>query len=180
MSPSSLLPSSGRNQFQGCYCRGLCEKKTCPCFSANRECDADLCKTCGAGAVVCALCIQCVDGYSSTSLSTSVEDFSSKYTRCKNIAIQRGQRKVSCGCILCMLSYALSSTVLSLQHLLVAPSEVAGWGCFTKERVEKNEFVAEYCGEVRTVHSFIMGQHVWLYMWSFVPILPFQPLYQPR
>lgn len=51
LSHSSLLHFSGRNQFQGCYCRGLCEKKTCPCFSANRECDADLCKTCGAGAV---------------------------------------------------------------------------------------------------------------------------------
>ena len=51
-SHSSLSCFSGRNQFQGCYCRGLCEKKTCPCFSANRECDADLCKTCGAGAVV--------------------------------------------------------------------------------------------------------------------------------
>jgi histone-lysine N-methyltransferase EZH2 len=60
-----------RNFFHGCYCRGLCEKNTCPCFAANRECDPDLCKTCGA-----------------------CDDFNLKHTKCKNVAIQRCQRKV--------------------------------------------------------------------------------------
>ena len=102
LSPSlSLFP--GRNQFQGCYCRGLCEKKTCPCFSANRECDADLCKTCGAGAVAPSFgceqleCMQHGNCYCLITILPSVEDFSSRYTRCKNLAIQRGQRKVGCG-----------------------------------------------------------------------------------
>lgn len=37
------------NQFAGCECRsGKCDRRSCPCFAAGRECDPDLCDLCGA------------------------------------------------------------------------------------------------------------------------------------
>lgn len=111
------------NRFRGCQCRSQCNTKSCPCYLAVRECDPDLCTSCGAAANT-NNSGQAVNGGGNH--HHHHHHHHSNVGSCVNVAIQRGLRK----------------------HLLLAPSEVAGWGIYLKDKTFKNEFIAEYCGEV--------------------------------
>src|SRR5262249_48816204 len=98
-------PQSGSNRYPGCQCKGQCNTKSCPCLLGMRECDPDLCKSCGAGQFSLGFVTIITLIYK---FALFVDKLNPKDVTCKNVNIQRGLRKVServpesqpCVCIL--------------------------------------------------------------------------------
>nr|CCA25125.1 polycomblike protein putative [Albugo laibachii Nc14]CCA25759.1 polycomblike protein putative [Albugo laibachii Nc14] len=73
------------NRFRGCKCApGNCNTKSCVCFLAGRECDPDVCFSCGA----CNLAIKAF-GYKPPSNGEAL----SKLDTCGNVYLSRGAHK---------------------------------------------------------------------------------------
>jgi hypothetical protein len=106
-------------RFTGCAChvsRGKCcfddqKGEPCICIQLNRECDADLCGTCGAA---------------ERADPVNARDDKLHGSGCQNCALQRGVGK----------------------SLVLGRSQLHGYGVYAAEDIRKDEFIAEYAGEI--------------------------------
>ncbi|KAG3076757.1 hypothetical protein PI125_g21446 [Phytophthora idaei] len=71
------------NRFPGCHCEvGQCRTSECPCYFAARECDPDVCTSCGASELPVIIADEESKGKTAAQLKT-----------CGNVDIMRGQMR---------------------------------------------------------------------------------------
>ena len=117
-----------RNAFPGCQCTSRCGTKKCPCLLGNLifvstgtpvEEGFFFFFNCGS-----AIAFRECDPDLCQKCGAGNIDLSKVV--CRNVMIQRGLA----------------------QDLVLASSDVAGWGIFLRSSVDKNVFISEYCGEI--------------------------------
>jgi hypothetical protein len=131
-------------QFAGCDCkRGACKTGSCKCVAACRVCDPDLCG-CGSSIpyplrstlqqymITSGYCLPCNAPLSSNSGSNNGKEESSSSSVNNPLRF----------CCNESLSYRPRKKVY------VSRSKVHGWGVFAGEKIEKNDYIMEYTGEV--------------------------------
>ncbi|KAL2935203.1 Histone-lysine N-methyltransferase EZA1, partial [Bienertia sinuspersici] len=111
-----------KNRFRGCHCaKSQCRSRQCPCFAANRECDPDVCRNCWVSILTIAflICFSCGGG-------PLGEPPKKGDGQCGNMRLLLRQQ----------------------QRILLGKSDVAGWGAFIKNSVNKHDYLGEYTGEL--------------------------------
>ena len=118
-----------------------CKEEYCSCIQAGNFCEKFCycgpecvmrfpgckCKSkCSSNACNCYLAKRECDPDLCNSCLDGKLEFNRETNSCRNIMIQRELGK----------------------KMYVAPSDIAGWGCFLGEKANKNEFIAEYLGEM--------------------------------
>jgi len=115
-----------------CTCKqskNFCEKFCyCPIDCRDRFPGCRCKKACSNNLCACFLASRECDPDLCTSCLDGTLELNPETNSCRNVVLQRRMGK----------------------KLYVAPSDIAGWGCFLGDKAAKNEFIAEYVGEMIT------------------------------